>query len=130
MGINSCNFDGYLGRDAELRTVGDTPLCVFSICATKGYGDKKKEFWVRCNLWGRYGEVMAPYLLKGQYVSVQGEMFVSEWEKDGQPRWSIEMDCRQVSSPKQGKATQNETVQMAQDVFNPSVPQMGDDVPF
>jgi single stranded DNA-binding protein len=138
MSINSFSFDGYLGRDAELKDVNGTPLCNFPVCVTKGFGDKKKETWIRCNVWGNFGSAMHPYLTRGQYISGQGELWVSEWEKEGQMRYQIEVDVRQLTAPKnagQAASTLDNARHITEQVFNekgqpPLASEMGDDVPF
>jgi single-strand DNA-binding protein len=62
-----------IGRDAEVRFTpgGDA---VVSLSLAFGYGKKvdgkKPVQWVDAALWGKRGEAMAPYLLKGQQVGV------------------------------------------------------------
>lgn len=62
-----------IGRDAEVRftPAGDA---VVSLSLAFEYGkkvdNKKPVQWVEGALWGKRGEAMAPYLLKGQQVGV------------------------------------------------------------
>lgn len=62
-----------IGRDAEVRftPAGDA---VVSLSLAFEYGKKvdgkKPVQWVEGALWGKRGEAMAPYLLKGQQVGV------------------------------------------------------------
>ena len=100
MPINHFQFDGNLGRDAELKQVAGKDVCSFSVPVKKGWGDKQKTFWVRCTLWGNFAKTLYPYLKKGTYVSGNGEVSISEWEKDGANKFQIEVDVRQLSVPK------------------------------
>lgn len=66
---------GRVGSDAELKTVGDTTVCSFSIAHTeKVYGPtpSEKVIWVTCSIWGERGVKLAPYILKGTFVVVEG----------------------------------------------------------
>lgn len=70
---------GNLGRDAELKTVGGSTVCNFSVGAQSGFGDKKKTEWISCGLWGRLGEAVADFLKKGVSVTVSGELSTREY---------------------------------------------------
>lgn len=70
---------GNLGRDAELKTVGGSTVCNFSVGAQSGFGDKKKTEWISCGLWGRLGESVADFLKKGVSVTVSGELSTREY---------------------------------------------------
>ena len=91
--MNSCNFTGNLGKDAETRAVGDTTVTSFSIATTAGYGDKKKTTWYDCSYWGRAGEGLAPYLKKGQSVAVSGET----WNEEHNGKAYAKMRCVSVT---------------------------------
>lgn len=62
-----------IGRDAEVRYT-PTGDAVVSLSLAFEYGKKvdgkKPAQWVEGTLWGKRGEAMAPYLLKGQQVGV------------------------------------------------------------
>lgn len=83
MAIRS-SFHGSLGRNAELKTVGDNKVTKFSVANNTGYGDKKKTQWVDCDFWGNRGEKLINYLTKGQAVLIYGEIELHEYQaKDG-----------------------------------------------
>lgn len=65
---------GRVGKDAELRTTnsGDKILS-FSVGSDIGYGQNKSTVWLDCSIWGKRGESLAPYILKGASVTVIGE---------------------------------------------------------
>jgi len=72
---------GKLGRDAELRqTQSGDSICSFSVAVDQRNGRDKSTNWFRCSLWGKRGESLAPYLLKGAAVTVGGDFSVSEYE--------------------------------------------------
>ncbi len=56
----------HLGKDAEQRFLpnGDS-IVTFSLPVKSGYGDKAKTAWVRCSMFGKRGESVLPYLVKG-----------------------------------------------------------------
>jgi single-strand DNA-binding protein len=66
---------GRVGNDAELKTVGDTTVCSFSVAHTeKVYGPtpSEKVIWITCSIWGERGVKLAPHILKGTFVVVEG----------------------------------------------------------
>jgi single-strand DNA-binding protein len=82
---------GRIGKDAELRTTqSGQQVCGFSLASDQGFGDKKTTNWFRVSLWGKRGQSLAPYLLKGGQVAVSGELEIGEWE--GKPQFNINAD--------------------------------------
>jgi single-strand DNA-binding protein len=72
---------GRIGANAELRTTQSAQnVCSFSVASDQGFGDKKTTNWFRVSLWGKRGQSLAPYLLKGGIVTISGELEVGEWE--------------------------------------------------
>ena len=79
--MNLLAMTGNLGRDAEVRHVGGSSVCGFSVAMTSGYGDKKQTVWISCSIWGKQAEGQLPsYLKKGQQVAVSGELSTREYE--------------------------------------------------
>ena len=120
--LNSCTFIGNLGADPESRNVGDTSVTNFSIAV--GWKTKNKEGteWVRCNAWGKLGEICQQYLRKGSKVYIQGAMQTSEYQKDGVKKYSTEIrvDNMQMLG---GKGEIGESSpQAAPDFDNESIP--------
>lgn len=79
---------GRLGRDAELRrTQGGDAVCGFTVAVDTRNGRDKVTNWWRVSLWGKRGEALAPYLLKGVSVTVIGEFSLGEY--DGKPQLNV-----------------------------------------
>ena len=96
--MNVFTFSGNLGRDAEQRyTAGGDSAVSFSVAVKSGFGDKAVTSWIKCNLWGKRGESVMPYLKKGQLVGVSGEFSAREWQdKEGQTKISNEVRVNDV----------------------------------
>ena len=89
---------GNLGRDAEVKTVGQHTVTSFSIAVRAGFGDKAKTFWLNCNAWNK--DKIAPYLTRGSRVGVTGELSVREYDKkDGTKGQSIELRVADIDLP-------------------------------
>ena len=83
--MNVFTATGNIGRDAETRFIPNgEPVVSFTVAVKSGYGKSETTTWVQCSLWGKRGEAVAPYLLKGTLVGISGEISLDEYEgKDG-----------------------------------------------
>ena len=66
---------GRVGQDAEVKNVEDNTVCSFSVAHTeKVYGatPSEKTIWVTASIWGERGIKLAPHILKGTYVVIEG----------------------------------------------------------
>jgi single-strand DNA-binding protein len=75
-------------------------VCKFAIAVNKRR--KQGEQWVEeanffdIVLWGRSGESLNQYLVKGKQVAVEGELHQNRWEKDGQTQSKVEIVANNV----------------------------------
>ena len=113
--INHVVVVGRLTRDAELKyTASGQAVCKFSVAVNRRR--KNGEQWEdEANyfdivLWGRQGEALNQYLLKGKSVGVDGELRQDRWQQDGQNRSKIEIVANNIQllggSPGQGSGGQ------------------------
>lgn len=95
--MNTIAIAGNLGRDAELRhTSNGDAVLQFSIADSQGRD--KPTVWWSCSLWGRRGEALAPYLTKGQQVTVAGTVSEREWtDREGNKRKSMEVRVTEIA---------------------------------
>jgi len=94
--LNHVVLIGRLTREAELKyTAGGQAVCKFSIAVNrrKKSGDQWEDEanFFDIVVWGRQGESLHPYLLKGKMVGVDGELRQDRWQQDGQNRSKIEI---------------------------------------
>jgi single-strand DNA-binding protein len=103
--MNICVFSGNLGRDPEVKNVGQHTVAEFPIAVRSGFGDKESTFWVRCALWNR--DKLAQYLAKGKRVTVSGELSNREFEKrDGGKGYSLELRVASLDLPPKDEQSQ------------------------
>lgn len=128
--MNSWNFTGNLGGDAELRfTKAGTEVLQFTVATTAGYGERKSTSWARCTLFGKRADSLAPYLLKGQQVAVTGEVKLHEWTaKDGSVKQSLEVAVQDVTLV--GGKPAGEPVRNPAAAPEPAGGFIDDDIPF
>ncbi len=99
--INHVMLVGRLTRDAELKyTSGGMAVCKFSVAVNRR--KKNGDQWVEeahffdIVLWGRSGEAINQYLVKGKQVAIEGELRQNRWEQDGQARSKVEIMANNV----------------------------------
>jgi len=69
---------GTVGRDSEVRQVGDGDVCSFSVAVDDGFGDNKKTIWFDVARWGKGAAGLAKVLVKGSRVAVSGDLSTKE----------------------------------------------------
>lgn len=106
--VNKVIIIGNLGSDPELRSVGDSVVCNFSVATSRKWKDDSGELqseteWHRIAIWGRSAEACNTYLAKGKSVYVEGRLKTRKWQdKDGNDRYSTDIVAYDVQflSPK------------------------------
>ena len=120
---------GNLGADAELKEVAGTDVINFSLAHTKkGYAKQDgtvvqdKTTWFDCAIWRRKG--LAPYLKKGQSVTVSGEVGTRAWIKNDVAYSGLTLNVDEIEL--QGGRTE----QTAQSQSQPVEQNNNDPLPF
>jgi len=94
--LNHVVLIGRLTRDAEIKyTAGGQAVCKFSIAVNrrKKVGDQWEDEanFFDIVLWGKQGESLQSYLVKGKMVGIDGELRQDRWQQDGQNRSKVEI---------------------------------------
>lgn len=99
--VNHVILIGRLTKDAALTyTSGGMAVCKFALAVNKRR--KQGEQWIEeanffdIVLWGKSGESLNQYLVKGKQVAVEGELHQNRWEQDGQARSKVEINANNV----------------------------------
>jgi single-strand DNA-binding protein len=109
--INSVVLVGRLVKDAELKSLASgQSVCKFSLAVNrrKKNGDQWEDEvnYFDVVLWGRQGESLHQYLLKGKQIGIDGELRQNRWTKDGQTSSKIEIIANNIQllggNPNQG----------------------------
>lgn len=137
--LNHVVLIGRCTRDATLTyTAGGTAVCKFALAVNRRV--KKGEQWTEeasffdCVLWGKSGEAINQYLLKGKQIAVDGELRQERWQHEGQNRSKVEVVANSVQLLG-GNQSDNGFQQARQSgapaAYNaPAGEQFQDDVPF
>ena len=88
-----------MSADAEVRFLANgDPLLSFNFALNSGFGDKQVTTWLRCTLFGKSAEILAPMLLKGTKIGITGEIANRKWvDKDGAEKYSLECNVRDIT---------------------------------
>lgn len=96
--MNCITFDGRVVADAELRhTPGGESVLGFRVASDISFGDRKTTNWFQCQMWGKRGEALEPFLKKGQQVTVYGQLTLREWDNKGVKQLSPDIRCHDVT---------------------------------
>lgn len=71
---------GRLGKDVEIKTVGQSTVAKLNVGETVGFGENKSTNWFSCDLWGKQAESkLVDFLTKGREVYISGEFKAREY---------------------------------------------------
>lgn len=132
--FNNCSFSGYVGRDPELRYFesGKT-VANFSIAVDNRQGE---TLWIAVKVWGKGAEVIGNYVKKGSQIIVNGELQQESWEKDGEKKTKIALNCtdfKLVGSKKDSdgvRVDKEDTSVAKKPTAAPAQAGFDDDIPF
>lgn len=105
--MNSITIAGQLGKDAEQRFLpnGDA---VVSFSVADSQGRDKPTIWWNCAIFGKRADALREYLVKGQAVTVVGNVTQREYtDKDGNKRTSMDVRVNDLAL-QGGKREQHE----------------------
>ena len=98
---NRITLIGFLGKDAEVRTVNNAIFTALSLATKSSYKDKKTgqyvshTEWHRAIVWGKLAEY-AKTLTKGAHLQLEGELRSREYadkKTDAKHRiWEVRVD--------------------------------------
>lgn len=93
-GKNSISIIGNLGKDAVVKVVGEknTTIAEFPVATTTYIAGREHTEWFNCVIIGRLAGAVAPYLVKGKQVAVDGALRTRSWEdEDGKKHYRTEV---------------------------------------
>ena len=88
---------GNLGKDPELKNVGQNQVASFSLAARTG---KDETTWMNCSVWGKRAQTAAEYLRKGAKITITGRAKLnSDTNQEGVERVSLNVDVADFTLP-------------------------------
>ena len=90
---NNISFVGRLGREPDLKNVGDFTVLEMAVANNTGFGDKQVTNWFKCTVWGKKANSLCQHLNKGSHVFITGELSLRKYtDKDGVEKMSPEVN--------------------------------------
>lgn len=114
---NKCIIVGNLGKDAQMRQVGDKVVLTFSVAVTRNIKkdgvESKDTTWFAVDYWVR-SSAMLQYLKKGTPVIVEGSVSLDKFTgRDGGEVTSLKLSASAVQLLGGGSRESNETARTA-----------------
>lgn len=126
----SLSIIGNLGGDAVVKEVGNKKVIEFSVChSAKKTDGTQITTWVKCSKWGETTAV-APYLLKGTKVFVEGLPTSEAWLKDGAAMSSIKLMVNKIELLGKSEQVQETTDQNKGFADTVELPEGAEKLPF
>jgi single-strand DNA-binding protein len=106
--MNVLTVAGQLGKDAEVRyTQGGDPVANFSVADQQG--KDRETVWWNCQLYGKRAESLSKYLVKGQAVTITGNITTNKYtDKNGIERIGYNIRVNDIAlqgGKKEGEST-------------------------
>jgi single-strand DNA-binding protein len=97
--MNIVCIAGQLGKDMELRYLNNAEsTAVGNFSVADDQGRDKPTIWWNCQLFGKRAESLAQYLVKGQKVTVTGQLTEREYtDRDGAKKVAREIRVQDVA---------------------------------
>lgn len=89
--MNHVVLMGRLAKDPELKySQTGKAFSKFTVAVNREFNREEADF-INCAAWGKTAEIIAEYLRKGRRIALQGRISVSNYEQNGETRWSTEV---------------------------------------
>jgi single-strand DNA-binding protein len=87
---------GHLGRNADVKAVGERFVIKFSVAVTDKVKDAELTTWYNVSYWSKTDKI-ASYLTKGTPVLASGHPCLREYDKkDGTKGQSLDLEAKEV----------------------------------
>jgi len=130
--MNIVCIAGQLGKDMELRYLNNAEsTAVGNFSVADDQGRDKPTIWWNCQLFGKRAESLAQYLVKGQKVTVTGQLTEREYtDRDGAKKVAREIRVQDVAlqgSQRQEAAPKRDPSQREQNLARQHAASRGED---
>lgn len=92
--VNKVVLIGNLGANPE--PMEGKELCKMRLATSYTHNGEEQTEWHRITVFGKQADACAKYLAKGSKVYVEGRLKTSQYEKNGEKRYSTEIVATNV----------------------------------
>ena len=102
MSVNKVILVASVGKDPEVRMVGEAKVATFSVATNEKYKDsktgewKENTEWHNIVCWRNTAELAEKYIAKGTQLYIEGKLRTRTWEKDGEKRYVTEIVAENI----------------------------------
>ena len=93
--LASVCLTGRMTRDAKTRQAGNHTVTEFSL-AVNGWRKDSVSFF-NVEAWGKLGEIILRYGVKGKQLAVSGTIRIDTWEKEGFTQRKPVIDAKDIT---------------------------------
>jgi len=142
MGVNKVILVGHVGKDPEIKTVGnDTKMASFSLATSETYKKKDGERvtnteWHNITIWRGLANVVERFVKKGSQLYLEGKIENRSYDdKDGNKKYITQIKCHEMQmldnkGGSNGESADNSKPQTSTGNTNQSEKPDSDDLPF
>ena len=111
--LNLAIIEGRIGKDIELKQVGQSVVAKISVATSEKWTDKntgqkqERTTWHNVEAWGKQAEIISQYFKKGDGIGLQGSIQTDEYEKNGEKRYSTKIKLTSFWFPVSSGQAQN-----------------------
>jgi single-strand DNA-binding protein len=96
MSVNKVILLGRVGKQPEIKQVGDNKVANFSLATSEKFKDKsgnkvENTEWHNVVFWGKQAELIEQYVGKGDELYIEGSIKTETYEKDGEKRYAMKI---------------------------------------
>jgi len=108
MSVNKVILLGRVGKEPEIRQVGDNKVANFSIATSEKFKDKagnkvENTEWHNVVFWGKQAELIEQYVHEGDELYIEGSIKTETYEKDGEKRYAVKIKGSVITFVSQAK---------------------------
>jgi len=94
--LNKVMLMGRLGKDPEIKDVGEAQVANFTLATNSYWKDKsgqkqEKTEWHNCVAWNHLANLAVNFLKKGSQVFVEGSIETETYDKNGETRYATKI---------------------------------------
>ena len=86
---------GRITRDAKTRQAGNNTVTEFSL-AVNHWKEGSVSFF-NVEAWGKLGEIILRYGVKGKQIALQGDIRIDTWDKDGVKQYKTVIEAKNIT---------------------------------
>lgn len=99
---------GNIGKDPELKNVGQNQVASFSLAVRTG---KDETTWMNCAVWGKRAQTAAEYLHKGAKITIAGQGKLNSYTtQDGTERQTLNVNVTDFTLPARQAEPSNDNI--------------------